>query len=327
MSNPEKTVEEVVDMLKMADFEFIEPDDERRQDFFSIFQIKKELNMPFNTYVIGQALGCLGMKMYKFGHSLPANPDDTAFSVGVNDDNEEYIIPLYKKGLIREIKDLMNNEEHFQNFLKEMLVSEKKVVLSDNDFYVVKLITSSPVPFIGKIMGMVFLEIKANKITGKNSFYLVDPEFTEKELNKYLTPYKSGTKSQFDNLGIKVPGMDGADRSSFLSQREAMRKVYQFSNAKNIVSYSGDEINDFFNETFKRLNIKEEYYFERIVKNNISINNLGKNIYDEYYSKVELLRKVHQKNVFSSNIIEDAKSEAMLFIKLKEYFIKKNQKI
>ena len=121
--------------------------------------------------------------------------------------------------------------------------------------------------------------------------------------------------------------MDGADRSSFLSQREAMRKVYQFSNAKNIVSYSGDEINDFFNETFKRLNIKEEYYFERIVKNNISINNLGKNIYDEYYSKVELLRKVHQKNVFSSNIIEDAKSEAMLFIKLKEYFIKKNQKI
>ena len=111
-------IDEMVSMLKGADFEFIDEEEnpDRFSDFQTAFQIKKALKIPLSSHIIGQAIDYCGLRGFYKGHRIPANPDETAFTVRENMDKEKYIVPLFNKRMFSEIENVIKEDELSKTF-------------------------------------------------------------------------------------------------------------------------------------------------------------------------------------------------------------------
>lgn len=312
-------INELKDLLKNADFEFIDDEEnpERIKDFFTTFQIKKKLNIPISTAILGQGLNFMGLRRYYKGYTIPNNPDETAFTLNTNMNGEKYLTPLFKKHIIDELKHIIQEDENFQKHLSVILKKEYEATTKEKDFLICDIITTAPSPSVGKLIAIIFLSIENNNPTNKYYYFLIDPQLNQNEIEAYITPYKEGLQSTYEKTGIILPGMDVETvPHHFESKYNALRKIYKICKNKNIVSVYSDEVNDFINNYFKELNIEQD--FEKIVKNHISILNIGKIKTGEYLSVFDLNKKFSIINRKPKNVLEYSQQLQNLFIKLKK---------
>lgn len=326
MNNKEKIdIDEMVSMLKGADFEFIDEEEnpDRFSDFQTAFQIKKALKIPLSSHIIGQAIDYCGLRGFYKGHRIPANPDETAFTVRENMDKEKYIVPLFNKRMFSEIENVIKEDENFQKHLNEILKKEKEAFIKEKDFWVCDIITTAPSPAVGKLIAIIFVKIENNTLTDRYYYYLINPELTQEEIEAYTTPFKEGMKSSYEMTGIALPGMEEADENSFISKYEALRMIYRISSKKNILSAHSDEVEDFINNYFKEKGIAEENHFQNIVKNHISIINMGKLITNQFLSPFELKQFLSLPQKKPDNILENVNNIAQIGLTLKEKILSK----
>jgi hypothetical protein len=326
-SNKNDTVDidKMISMLKNADFEFIDDEEnpDRFSDFQTAFQIKKALKIPLNSQTIGQAIDYCGLRGYYKGHRIPANPDETAFTVRENINKEKYIVPLFKKRMFSEIENVIKEDENFQKYLGEILKKEKEAFIKEKDFWVCDIITTAPSPAFGKLIAIIFLKIENNSLTNKHFYYLINPEMNKNEIEAYTTPFKEGMKTSYELTGIAVPGMKESDENSFISKYEALRNIYKICSKKNIISAHSDEIEDFINNYFKDLNIPVENHFQNIVSSHISIINIGKLITNKFLTPFELKDYLSLPQRKPKNILENVNNIGQIGLSLKEKIINK----
>lgn len=329
MSNKEKDkvdIEEMISMLKGADFEYVDEEEnpDRFSDFQTAFQIKKALKIPLSSHIIGQAIDYCGLRGFYKGHRIPANPDETAFTVRENIDKEKYIVPLFSKRMFSEIEDVIKEDENFQRHLGEILKKESEAFLKEKDFWVCDIITTAPSPAVGKLIGIIFLKIENNTLTNKYHYYLINPELSPEEIEAYTTPFKEGMKSSYELTNIALPGMEEANENAFISKYEALRMIYRICSKKNILSAHSDEVEDFINNYFKEKNISEEHRFQSIVKNHISIINIGKLLSNQFLSPFELKQFLSLPQKKPENILENANNIGQIGLALKQKILNKS---
>lgn len=321
MSQEKIDLKELTELLKRADFEYIDEEDnpERVNDFLTSFQIKKKLKIPLNNYLLGQAIDFCGLRGFYKGHRVPMNPDETAFTIRYNIDDEPYLVPLFHKRMFSEIEDVINENEQFQEYLNTICDKEKKALLNNDDFWVCDITATAPSPAVGKMIEMAFVKIENNNVQ-KHQFYRywINPELSPKALDDYNTPYKEGTLSPYQKTGIALPGMEDAKPSQFITRYQAIRYIYKISKDKQIISAQSDEIEDFINIYFKELNISEEHHFNKIIKNNISIINMNKLITGRFMTPFEIKQHFNLNLKKPSNALEGAYNIADIALFLKQ---------
>lgn len=324
MEQEKLPLDEVVLLLKNNFFSQIEEDDEDTlESYFTPFQARLRLKIPVDTPEFNMALQYLGIRGYYKGHTIPYNPDNAAFMVKENPEGELYIQPLMKRSLMSELENFMEEDENFNNYMREQCKKDAHALLNESNFITFALLTSGPSENFSHILTLSAVEIENMAITGRKSHVFVDNELSKQELLDYVTPYKEGVKSAYERSLIAVPGMEECkDSDTFTSLRNSAREYYKICNKRNVIVDDPIKTKNFIAKLLERSNVPEEYKIDLISKNYISIRRVSKYIYNEYLNFYELGEKLKYKKMIRFSSLGEAEILADLLPLLKNELIK-----
>lgn len=309
-------VKEVCLLLKSNYFEEIDSEDEERlESFLTLYQIKKELKIPIENNLFSQALGMLGMRTFYKGHTIPGDPDKTAFVLRKNEEEEIYIQPLVKKSYLKEIEYFIKHDETFNNYMSNLCYSDYKASQEENHFFILGTLTTGPSEVFSHLISVGVIEVLNGKKTGFEKEFFIDNELTEKEIYNYITPYKNGYKSKYEQLGIALPGMKECSYNHIFDKSYVfLRKIYKYLNNKNVVVSSPEVFKEFVNLMFVKNRIDEKYRVEKIIKNYISVLRTEKYLSNEYLNLLEIQNKYKVNNVSYNSALSESHRVADIFL-------------
>lgn len=290
MSDDKLDLEEMRLMLVSNMFEEVDPENEDRMDnFFTPFQIKMRLKVPVDTAEFKVAMQMLGLNGFYKGHSIPANPDVASFTIRENGDGEKFIQTLVPKSQLSEVENFIEEDENFNQYMREMCEKDAKVLIQENDFICFGMLTSGPSEYFSDVMTYGATELKGNKKTERKAHIYVNHNWNEKKIEDYITPYKEGVMSSYERLGIAVPNMpECIDHDMFTDSKEALRTYYKICNDRNIIVDDPIKVKNFLSKWLEKEHVPPENNITELSKNYISIRRASKYLFDEYYNLYEL---------------------------------------
>lgn len=319
MENQKKDLEEMRLLLESNMFEEITEDNiERLENFYTPFQIKLRIKAPLDNAEYNMALQYLGLRGFYEGHTIPTNPDNAAFMIKENPEGEKYIQTLIRKSMLDEIESFIEEDENFNQYMKEKCKEDFELLKNENDFISFALMTSGPSENFSHILTYGAAEVKNNIRTNRKSHIYIDNRLTEKEIEDYITPYTEGVKSSYERCGIALPGMNECtDPDKFTDAVSALRLYYKMCNGKNVITDDIIKIKNFMAKNLERHNIPLEYSIEIIAKNYISLRRISKYLFDEYYSLYDLSKKLKYGKLLQFGSLGEAEIISDLVILIK----------
>lgn len=310
-------INEIVLLLKNNYFEQIDIEDEERLgSFLSLYQVKKELKLPIENNIFSQALSMLGYRTFYKGHTIPADPDKTAFVLRETEEKEVYIQPLIKKNCLNEIDYFIRHDETFNEYMSKLCQTDYDSIKKENHFFVIGTLTTGPSEIFSHLISVGIVEIINGKKTGFEIEFFIDNDLNEQEILNYKTPYKSGYKSKYEQLGIALPGMEECTYKHIFDKRYIfLRKIYKYLKNRNIVVSSPEIFKEFVNKMFVDNKINEEFRVEKIVKNYISVLRSEKYISGEFLTLLEIQNKYKVNNISYNSGLSEAHRISDILIK------------
>lgn len=315
-----KPLNEMRLLLESNMFEEVSDDNiDRLDNFYTPFQIKLRLKVPLDNAEYNMALQFLGLRGYYEGHTIPTNPDNAAFIIKESDDGEKYIQTLIRKSMLEEIENFIEEDENFNEYMKEKCKSDFNAFNSEKDFIVFAMQTSGPSENFSHILTYAASEIKENTKTSRNIQVFINNNLTEKEIESYITPYKEGVKSSYEYSRIAVPGMnDCNDHSLFTESRESLRTLYKVCNNKNIITDDIIRNKNFLLKLIEKNHLSPEYNIDVISKNYISLRRVCKYLFNEYYSLYDLAKELNYRGLLKYGAMGETEVLSDLTLLLKQ---------
>jgi len=313
-----KDLEEMRLLLESNMFEEITEDNiERLENFFTPFQIKLRLKVPLDNAEYNMALQFLGLRGFYEGHTIPTNPDNAAFTIKESLDGEKYIQTLIRKSMLDEIESFIEEDENFNQYMKEKCKADFDALYSEKDFISFAVMTSGPSENFSHILTYAATEIKDNKKTDRKAHVYVNNNLTEKEIEDYITPYTEGVKSSYERSRIAVPGMDDCDLNSFTDSMSSLRLYYKMCNEKNVITDDIVKVKNFILKLVEKNNLQPDYSIEHISKNYISLRRVSKYLFNEYFSLFELAKHLNYRKMLQYGSLGETEILSDLTILLK----------
>ncbi len=326
-----KDIEEMRLLLVDNMFEELSEDSvDRLESFYTPFQVKLRLKVPLENAEYNMALQCLGLRAYYEGHTIPMNPDNTAFIIKESDDGEKYIQTLINKSMLDEIESFIEEDENFNNHMVQLCKKDFDAFMSSEDLVSFSVLTSGPSELFSHILTYGSSQSKKSIKTERTYHIYVNNNLTEAETLSYVTPYKEGVKSSYEYTGIAVPSMpECLNASFFTSSLDSLRTYYKICSGKNVISDDTIKVKNFMAKLIEKNRLPEEYGIESISNNYISLRRVSKYLFGEYHSLFDLSRLLnHGTFLINSSVGE---SELLISIskvlkeKIPEIIKKKNE--
>lgn len=321
MSNEKikKDIDEMRLLLISNMFEEVTDENLDRLDYFyTPFQIKLKIKAPLYNNEYNMALQFLGLRSFYEGHTIPTNPDTTAFIIKENNDGERYIQTLIRKSMLDEIENFIAEDENFNQYMKEKCYNDFKAFTEEKDFFTLGITTSGPSENFSHLLAFSACQIKDNKNYNKKSMYLINNNFSEKDIEEYTTPFADGMKSAFQKTRIAVPGMkECLNESDFISQISVLRKIYAITKDSNLIIDDITKTRNFIGKLLKNNNLQDDFNIDLISANCISIRRLSKYLFNEYFSMYELAKHLKFRNINKFGSLGEAEILVDLFLILK----------
>lgn len=260
-------IQELRNFLLENDFKELKPSEDSEvinEEYVSNKDISRKLEVKLDTKTVNDALTTFCFRTYYNGAYIPTNQDNSAFIIKAVEDEETdeknfYIQPVWKKEIIKELDDLMNQSEQFIALKNEILERNKKIkneklkaFARDVDFVALAIKKTGFNLNKDFIISIGYAVVEDNKII-KHGQLLVNDDIDEEKTLRYTAVDEIYGKSAFDFIRITLPTMpDCRYKDKFYTRLNALKLLQKIINNKHVIWHGANEKAPFLERLFER---------------------------------------------------------------------------